>query len=215
MVEELDELVARWRVDEQRLYPMIMVEPDRYERYLLVVRAVADELRGIGSPRELAAAYENSLATIGAVVARESMSAQGLDLGLVASAAFSLRYAEILGEMHRADAIDRVRAARRARRQWVTVYQTGAPEDWRQRRYEALEMHLPDGIALNLSVEIDAETYGPVYGIEVVQLDPHTGDWVKDVRPLRERRSWRERGPWEDAVEEYKRLYESRARGRP
>jgi hypothetical protein len=210
MVEELEELVARWRADEQRLYPMIMVEPDRYERYLLVVRAVADELRVFGSPQELAGAYGNSRATIDAVVSRKSMSAQDLDLGLVASAAFSLRYTEILGEMHRDDAIDRVRAARGAGKEWVTVYQTGTPEGWRQRRYEALEMHLPDGIALNLSVEIDAETYGPVYEIEVVQLDPHTGDWVNDVRPLVERRVWPQQGSWEEAIEEYKLLYGKR-----
>jgi hypothetical protein len=210
MVEELEDLVARWRADEQRLYPMIMVEPDRYERYLVVVRAVADELRVIRSPQELAGAYRNSRATIDAVVGRTAISAQDLDLGLVASAAFSLRYTEILGEMQRDDALDRVRAAREAGSEWVTVYHTGTPEGWRQRRYEALEMHLADGIALHLSVEIDAETYGPVYGIEVVQLDPHTGDWVNDVRPLVERRTWPEQGPWEEAIEEYKRLYGGR-----
>jgi hypothetical protein len=128
----------------------------------------------------------------------------------VTSAAFSLRYSEILGEMYRFEAMDRVRAARSAGNEWVTVYQTGTADDWRQRRYEALEMHLPDGIALNLSVEIDAETYGPVYGIEVVQLDPQTGDWLNDVAPLVDQRTWTEPGPWQEAVEEYKRLYSGR-----
>jgi hypothetical protein len=210
MAEELEELVARWRADEKRLYPMIMVQPDRYERYLVVVRAVADELRALRSPEELGRAYRNSGATISAIVAREATSARDLDLGLVTSAAFSLRYSEILGEMYRFEAMDRVRAARSAGNEWVTVYQTGTADDWRQRRYEALEMHLPDGIALNLSVEIDAETYGPVYGIEVVQLDPQTGDWLNDVAPLVDQRTWTEPGPWQEAVEEYKRLYSGR-----
>ena len=52
-----EELVLAWRRGEERLYPVVMVRPELYERYIVLVRAIADELRPVESEEELMKAY--------------------------------------------------------------------------------------------------------------------------------------------------------------
>jgi hypothetical protein len=196
--ESRDEIVRRWRTAEERLYPVVMVRPDLYERYISVVRAVADELRAYGTLDELVAAYEQGAEVIARVVRAQIISTEGMDLGLVAGAAFSLRHREVAEEMNREEALRRIHEARAAGDEWAVVYETsaGVPP------YRRLEMRLADGAALHVFVETDPDTGGPLFGVEPVQLDPRTGDWVTDAEPLAPRRTFRDPEPWTIAIDE-------------
>jgi hypothetical protein len=57
-------------------------------------------------------------------------------------------------------------------------------------------------------VELDPETGGPVYGVEAVQLDPQTGDWVNEAEPLSERQTFAAPEPWKEAVERLHQQYQ-------
>jgi len=90
-----EELARRWRLAEQQLYPTILADPSAYQRYVLAVRGLADDLSVVASPEALVASWPTS-----APRAAEHLRAVG-DPGheavaeLVAGAAFALREREI------------------------------------------------------------------------------------------------------------------------
>ena len=103
MPDALGELVRRWRLAEQHLYPTILADPSAYQRYVLAVRGLADELSVVASPEALVASWPTS-----APRAAEHLRAVG-DTGdaavseLVAGAAFALREREIAAARAAAD----------------------------------------------------------------------------------------------------------------
>jgi len=97
MPDALGELVGRWRLAEQRLYPTILADPSAYQRCVLAVRGLADQLSVVASPEALAASYATSVPR-----AAEHLRAVGgpddaAVAELVAGAAFALREREIAG----------------------------------------------------------------------------------------------------------------------
>jgi len=201
----MDELIAGWRAAEGRLYPLVMAQPELYERYLAVVRAVADDLRSARTPQQLAEAFGGRAAILDAVVASRGFATDGLDFELAAQAAFGLRYREVVAEVHREDAVRRVREARRAGLPWVVLRETAGAAGPSAAPYDRLEMHLPSGVGLHAFVELGPEMDRPRFGVEVLQLDPRTGDPVNETARPAELRTYGDRDRWEEAVEELRR----------
>ena len=175
------DVLMRWRAAEEQLYPVVMVRPDLYERSIEFGRAA-----------EIAAR----------VVRRESLTTEGVDLALATTAAFSLRYRELVGEVARERAIERIRAARERGDAWVVLHESGTLEQAPAVPYRRLEMHLGDGAGLHLFVQQDPETAAPVYGVESVQLDPQTGDWLHDASGWAEPRMLSTPESWRDLIQE-------------
>ena len=50
-------VTALWARAESQLYPLVMSDPDAFERALTVVRAIADRLRTENTVEELARAF--------------------------------------------------------------------------------------------------------------------------------------------------------------
>ncbi|CAN5181743.1 hypothetical protein BH20ACT9_BH20ACT9_11360 [soil metagenome] len=208
MDERLHELVRRWRTAEERLYTVVMVFPEHYERRIRLVRAVADELRSSSTAEELVGAYGRAPDLVASASRRLGLLREDVgDAELVGDAAFSLRYGEVLEETHRGEAVRRTRAAREAGREWVVLYETGTPETALLAPYRRLEMHLPDGVGLHVFVEPHPETMRAVYGVEAVQLDPASGDWVTESGLPAERETFVAREPWAEAVADRRRRY--------
>ncbi len=197
---KLEETVSHWRAAENRLYPVVMTRPDLYEHSVRLVRAIADDLRCARTPDELLEAYERAGEVVAEVVRRTEMPTEGIDLGLVTGASFSLRYRDLLAEMHREEAIRRIREGRERGAEWVVIYETGTAGGMPIPPYRRLEMKIPDGAGLHVFIEPDPETGGPLFGVEMVQLDPQTGDWLPDVEPLSARQTFTEPEPWEAAI---------------
>jgi hypothetical protein len=97
--DALGELVGRWRLAEQRLYPTILADPSAYQRYVLAVRGLADELSVVASPEALAACWATASATSFLRAAEHLRAVGGPDddatAAVVAGAAFALREREI------------------------------------------------------------------------------------------------------------------------
>ena len=208
MGERLPELVRRWRTAEERLYTVVMVFPEHYERRIRLVRAVADELRSSSTAEELAGAYARAPDLVASASRRLGLLREDVgDAELVGDAAFSLRYGEVLEETQRGEAVRRAHAAREAGREWVVLYETGSPETALLATYRRLEMHLPDGVGLHVFVEPHPETMRAVYGVEAVQLDPASGDWVAESGLPAERETFAAREQWVEAVADRRRRY--------
>lgn len=197
-----DDVLQRWRAAEEQLYPVVMVRPDLYERSIELVRSLADELRAATTPAALLEAYARAGEFAALVIRRESLAVEGVDLGLATAAAFNLRYRELLGEVAREQAIQRIRAARERHEDWVVLHESGSLERAPAVPYRRLEMHLGGGAGLHVFVQQDPGTAAPVYGVEAVQLDPHTGDWLAEAGPWAEPRTFSRPGPWRELIDE-------------
>ncbi|HVW32245.1 MAG TPA: hypothetical protein VHL53_06885 [Acidimicrobiia bacterium] len=170
------QLLSDWKAAEERLYPVVMVRPDLYERAVRMVRLVADELAGIGALAELAEAWTGAAEIVHRAAADAGFDLEGLDAGLVAGAGFSMRYRELAGAAVRNERLGRIRAAAEAGESWVQVEELGSRETAGMMPWTWTEMHVPSGAGLRQTVEADQTTGAPLYRLEVVPLDPSTGD---------------------------------------
>jgi hypothetical protein len=87
-------LLARWSEAERQVYTLALTAPERYELYVGLVRAVADELAAVTSQAELFDAYTGAAALVARVAERNRV--EGVSFDPLAGAAFALRYREIV-----------------------------------------------------------------------------------------------------------------------
>jgi hypothetical protein len=194
--DDVAALVRRWREDEARLYPVVMVRPDLYERAGVMVRALADELRAHTTVEALAAAFPHAGQTLNGLLARTGLATDDLDLALVIGAAFGMRHREILAALERRRGLVLIAEARDRGDEWVVLHRSGTPE---RTGYRCLEMHLRTGAALHLFIEPDPATGRPVYGLQQLRLDPGTGDPERD-REIEDARTFEDAAAWTKAV---------------
>jgi len=194
------ELVERWNLAERHLYPVVLARPDLYERYLALVRAMADDLGGLSTSEALAAAFGDGVPT------------EGLDLGVAAGAAFALRYREVKAAAARAAVAARVHEATTKRERWVVLQELPgeqAPDPFAAAVSSRVELHVPTGVAVHSFVELDPDTYHPRYGVEAARLDPASGELARDEEPAATPRTFDDPAAWERAVAALRRACET------
>jgi hypothetical protein len=204
-------VLGEWRSAEDRLYPVVMLRPDLYQRSVELVRKVADELAASCPDIEaLVTAWPEATDLVYRVSSLSLLPLGDLDVSLVAGAAFSLRYREQATAVARAERIDRVQAAAAGGEAWVEVEQTGTPETAAFMPYARLEMHVPSGLGLRRSLGADPDTGRPVFGVETLRLDRATGHVLGPAGdgPVEE---FETRAEWEAAVERRRREIEAGA----
>jgi hypothetical protein len=153
-----------------------MVRPDLYERAVLMVRVVADELAGCLDLAALVEAWNGAAGIVHRGASEAGLDLDGLDAGLIAGAGFSMRYRELAGAVARAERLGRIRAAAEAGEAWVRVEEIGSKETAGMMPWSWVEMHVTSGAGLRQILEADPTTGAPRYSLEVVPLDPATGD---------------------------------------
>jgi hypothetical protein len=203
MSQAPSELVERWNVAERHLYPVVMARPDLYERYLVLVRALADDLGDVSTPEALAAAYGEAVARAGHTAARTGILTEDLDLGVAAGAAFAVRYREIKAAAARDAVAARVREATAKGERWVVLQEPSgeqAPDPFAATVSSRVELHIPTGVAIHSFVELDPETYRPRYGVEAARLDPSSGELARDEETVATPRTFDDPAAWERAV---------------
>ena len=170
------QLLSDWKSAEERLYPVVMVRPDLYERSVRMVRATADELAGCLDVAALVKAWGGAAEIVHRAATGAGLDLEGLDAGLIAGAAFSMRYRELAVAASRSERLARIRAAADAGEAWVRVEEIGSKETAGMVPWTWVEMHVRTGAGLRQTLEADPMTGAPRYSVEVVPLDPATGD---------------------------------------
>jgi hypothetical protein len=170
------QLLSDWKSAEERLYPVVMVRPDLYERSVRMVRATADELAGCLDVAALVKAWGGAAEIVHRAATGAGLDLEGLDAGLIAGAAFSMRYRELAVAASRSERLARIRAAADAGEAWVRVEEIGSKETAGMVPWTWVEMHVRTGAGLQQTLEADPMTGAPRYSVEVVPLDPATGD---------------------------------------
>lgn len=192
-------VVAGWRQAEERLYPLVMVDPHTYQRLVTVVRAAADTLGDRETTEDLVDARRNGRQIVAG--AAESVGVPLTEIGdvdLVADAAFGLRHREAVAARQRRQVADRIAAARATGQDVVVIRESGRPAYPAAQPFERIEMRLADGRGLRASVDADPGDLHPVYMLEEVALDPETGLLVDQRRP-QPRQTFADRETWDAA----------------
>ncbi|MGH9034536.1 MAG: hypothetical protein ACRD0O_02135 [Acidimicrobiia bacterium] len=201
------ELLSQWSSAEERLYPVIMTRPDLYQRAVELVRKVADELGSCADLAALVEAWPDASDIVYRASSLALMPLAELDITLVAGAGFSMRYRELAMPAARAERLARLAAAASAGDTWVLVSETGslgsAGVPWVR-----LEMHVPTGAGLSQTVEADPDTGAAQFRLEVVRLNPTTGDQLGPDDDIAAEESFDDRAEWMAAVEARRRELE-------
>jgi hypothetical protein len=203
-------VLGEWRSAEDRLYPVVMLRPDLYERSVELVRKVADELAATCADVEaLGAAWPQAADLVYRVSSLALMPLGDLDVSLVAGASFSLRYREMAAAVARTERSQKVREALDAGESWLELEVSGTPETAVYFPYSRLEMHLGSGFGLRSTLEADAGTGQPRFLVERLHLDPATGEVLESLGTD----VFVSRAAWEAALRDHRRDIEGDATG--
>ncbi len=173
-------------------------DPDLYLRHLDLVTRVVGQLRRYVTVEELSAAYAQWRTIMSPLT--ESVGG-ALDTESVAGTAWMVRWRELTDARHKQYAVERIREARRRGDCWVTVSEVGPPpQSALPYPYERTMMRLADGTAIRAAIEIDADTYGPLYTTSVVRLDPSSGLEMPAVSSERSRRRYADHAEWQQGI---------------
>ncbi len=203
-MSEREEAERRWRLGEERLYPVATVRPDLYEVVIGLVRSLADHLQSVPDLDALVVTYRTAvrdaeLADAGVAVADVPPE---VDLDLVRDAAYQLRARELSQRAATERTETAIRRARAAGEPTVTIWTEGEQELWPP--YRRVEMSLASGRAVAVSTTVDPETMTPRFALEALELDPETGE-AAGAEPIAPRREFTDPAEWRAAAEELRR----------
>lgn len=194
--------VGRWRRADERLYPVVMVDPERYVRIVSVIRATADRLGSYETVEGLVEARRRGqdLVALSCATAGVPIDALG-DVETVADAAFGLRHREVVTAQTRQRAATAIASARERGDHWVTVDEAGSQHQPGVVGYQRIDMRISDGAAIRSAVDVDPASFHPVYSIEHLWLDPDTGAVVERSAAAD---TFTAHEPWETAVAQWR-----------
>ncbi len=162
------ELARQLRGAEDRLFPLAMIDADRYKRAVRLVGLLSRQLADTcASLDDLAAAGPDTRFRLTVLAGAEGIPLGGLDPDLVADAAMSHRFRELLAEQAtqlRQQRIDRARAAGLA---WAVIEEPD-PATWGTGAARWVEVHVATGAVLIRSVAADPKTGNPTFRIELL-----------------------------------------------
>jgi hypothetical protein len=203
-VSEREEVERRWRLGEERLYPVATVRPDLYEAVIGIVRSLVDHLQSVPDIDALVVTYRTALRDT--ELADAGLTAADIppevDRDLVRDAAYQVRARELRQRSATERTEAAIRRARAAGEPTVTIWSEGEQELWPP--YRRVEMSVASGRAVSVSTTMDPETMLPRFELEALELDPETGA-AAAADPIAPRRQFTDPDEWRAAATELRR----------
>jgi len=199
-VGERDDVLRRWRLGEERLYPVATVRPDLYQAVIGVVRALVDHLSTVPDLDALIVTFrtagrDEELDAAG--VSRLDLSPE-IDLDLVRDAAYQARARQLEVRAATERTATAIRRAKSAGEPTAVIWSEGDKELWPP--YRRVEMSVSTGNAVAVTTVMDPDTMMPRYALEALALDPENGEAL-DEEPLSPRREFTDPDEWRAAAE--------------
>jgi hypothetical protein len=160
-----------WRTAEARLYPLAMTSADTYQRALVLVAAVCEELRALTATAEdLLACQGDAIRLVASASDATGTSVRGIEPDDIFGSAAAARDRELAGEERRTTRLGHIDRARAAGSEWVDLFADAlgpvVPE---------LRIHVDTGWGILTAVGGDEITGAPVLLVTMVWVDPTTG----------------------------------------
>jgi hypothetical protein len=190
---------ARWRAAEDRLFPVVLVDPDTYRRALYVVGLLLEQLRANTTSLDQLLGLDVDPAPLLSTLPAGSVC--GGDR-LTLEAAFAVRDRELTAAAKRGRRAAAIALAHAASATWVDL--EGSWEAVLSTGARHTEMHLPTARALVAT--IDPYSGDGSHRLELVVLDGDTGTPVETTdrdRAFADRAEWlAQRQRWRADIEE-------------
>jgi hypothetical protein len=199
-MSERDDALHRWRQGEERLYPIVMVRPDLYEKSAVLVRSLADSLEGVPDMDALVATYRVGDAPTDferAEIDPDDVPSE-IDRDLVRDAAYHHRARALAMRAPVEEAERLIARATASGDSTAVIWSQGDNE--RLPGYRRVEMSIATGHAVVTLTELDPDTFQPVFVVEGHRLDPLTGESAGD-QPFSPRRTFTDLEEWRTAVD--------------
>lgn len=167
-----------WDEAEARLFPLVMTQPELYQRSLELISGMLDRLRETcPDVPALLAANERG----GDLVAEllPPGLAPGISADLVAAAACAMRYREQAAAREVSDrlaALARARAGGAGGAGWVVAGESGTVDRAPYIPYQRIEVEVASGRAVIVSIEPDETLTGAVHRLDLGEVDLVTGE---------------------------------------
>ena len=191
---------ARWRAAEDRLFPVVLVDPDTYRRALYVVGLLLEQLRANTTTLDQLLGLDVDPAPLLSTLPAGSVCDDGDRLTL--EAAFAVRDRELAAAAKRGQRAAALALAHAAGATWVDL--EGSWEAVLSTGGRHTEMHLPTARALVAT--IDPYSGDGPHRLELVVLDGDTGTPVETTdrdRAFADRAEWlAQRQRWRADIEE-------------
>ncbi len=161
-----------WDEAEARLFPLVMSRPEAYQRALVLIQDVLARLRSTCAdiPALLAESERGA-----AIVPDDRDFLSGIRLDLIAAAACAMRYRELKAALADRDRMAALSGARARGESWAVVEESGDQARVPYVPYLRVEVHVPSGRAVIVSVEPDETLSRPVWRLDEASLDQATG----------------------------------------
>ncbi len=201
---EREEAERRWRLGEERLYPVATVRPDLYEAVIGLVRSLVEHLQTVPDTDALVVTYRTAVrdAELAEAGVDESAIPPEVDRDLVRDAAYQVRARELAQRAAAERTASAIRRARAAGQATAVIWSEGERELWPP--YRRIEMSLTTGRAVAVSTLLDPETMTPRFALEGLELDPETGA-AGGEEPIAPRREFSDPDEWRAAAQELRR----------
>ena len=179
--EATSAFVARLESAERQIYPLAMVDTDRYERSVTLIGHLSRHLDGSGdSAEDLELLRPKALTRLRGIASEQAIVLADLDEGAVVDAALAQRYRVLRADaaIHSSDRA--VEEARVAGETWaaleapdVSTIGFAAVQRW-------VDMHLETGVRLVRTISPDALTGHARFRIELIHEGPADSSVVID-----------------------------------
>jgi hypothetical protein len=161
-----------WRAAEARLYPLAMTNVDGYQRALVLVAAVCEQLRAVTTTAaELVDCQPRAVEYVAQACDATGTTAQGLEPDDIFGSAAAARDRELAGEDRRLARLAAVQQARSAGEDWADLH-----ADPLGPRVPELRIHVGTGWAILTEMGADQATGAPVLIVTTTRVDPATGE---------------------------------------
>jgi hypothetical protein len=169
-------LAAQWRQAQDRLFGSLVMQPELYERVVLVVAATMDRLRELTPSTAALLSVQGGVVQLVVEQARaHGLDPVGVDPALVGQAALGLRHREVMAEETNRHRVEVLAVARGGEAGWVVLEEFGDPDGDPLRPYRRLEADATTGRALLVRTEPDERFEGCEHVVEAVRVDLLTG----------------------------------------
>jgi hypothetical protein len=166
-------VLRSWDEAEARLFPLVMAQPELYQRALGGVQHLLGWLRETcrDLPALLAAHERGGDLLAGAGVPE----VPGVRPALIAAAACATRYRELVAELAAAARLEALAQARAKGLPWTVVEENGQPERAPYVPYQRVEAEPGTGRAVIVSIGPDETLSRAVYRLDAGQIDLASG----------------------------------------
>jgi hypothetical protein len=176
----LDRSRQSWQAAEGRLYPLAMSNVDGYQRALVLVAAVCDQLREhTTTAADLLDCQEHAAEHVAAAAESTGASTRGLDPDDVFGSAAALRDRELAGQEQRRRRLAAVDEARLAGSDWADLH-----ADELGPRVPHLRIHVATGWAIMTELGGDPATGAPQLLVTTARVDVSTGELSEADGPV-------------------------------